>query len=65
MNKTKKTNIRTEKLLVDTVELQNMLCSGRAAAVKIGTAAGARLQCGKRVFWNVRKIQQYVDAFSE
>ena len=56
----------TEKqMLVDTNGLQEMLCAGRPAAVKIGTDAGARVQSGRRVFWNVRKVQQYIDAISE
>ncbi len=53
------------KILVDTNGLQNMLCAGRRAAEKIGTDAGARVQTGRRVFWNVKKIQQYIDAISE
>lgn len=53
------------KMLVDTNGLQEMLCAGRPAAVKIGTDAGARVQTGRRVFWNVKKVQQYIDAISE
>lgn len=53
------------KMLVDTNGLQNMLCAGRRAAVSIGTEAGARVQTGRRVFWNVKKVQQYIDAISE
>lgn len=53
------------QMLVDTLGLQEMLSSGRPAAVKIGTEAGARVQSGRRVFWNVRKVQQYIDAISE
>ncbi len=56
----------TEKqMLVDTNGLQEMLCAGRPAAVKIGTDAGARVQIGRRVFWNVKKIQEYIDSISE
>lgn len=53
------------QMLVDTNGLQEMLSAGRPAAVKIGTDAGARVQSGRRVFWNVRKVQQYIDAISE
>ena len=53
------------QLLVDTLGLQEILSSGRPAAVRIGTAAGARVQTGRRVFWNVGKIKQYLDAISE
>lgn len=65
MNATKTKNTKGEKMLVDTLGLQEMLSSGRPAAVKIGTEAGARVQSGRRVFWNVRKVQQYIDAISE
>lgn len=54
-----------DKKMVDTTELQIMLCSGRRTAVEIGTAAGAKIQVGRRVFWNVKKVQQYIDAISE
>lgn len=53
------------QILVDTLGLQEILSSGRPAAVRIGTEAGARVQSGRRVFWNVKKIQQYLDAISE
>ena len=53
------------KMLVDTNGLQEMLCAGRPAAVKIGTDARARVQSGRRVFWNIKKVQQYLDAISE
>lgn len=65
MRKTNKSGVEVPKLLIDTPELQNMLCAGRSAAVKIGTDAGARVQSGRRVFWNVRKVQQYIDTISE
>ena len=64
MNATK-TNTKGQKILVDTFGLQEMLSAGRPAAVKIGTEAGARVQSGRRVFWNVRKVQQYIDTISE
>lgn len=42
-----------------------MLGCGRKGAVDIGTAAEAKVQIGRRVFWNVGKIQKYLDAISE
>ncbi len=51
--------------MVDTLELQGMLGSGRKTAVEIGTAAKARITIGRRVFWNVKKVQQYIDSISE
>lgn len=61
----KKADTATERRTVDTVGLQEMLSSGRKTAVQIGNAAGARIQVGRRVLWNVKKIQKYLDAISE
>lgn len=65
MRATRKNETTENKILVDTEGLQGLLSSGRAAAVSIGTAAGARVQQGRRVFWNVKKVQQYVEEISE
>ncbi|MEE1314097.1 MAG: hypothetical protein UHS41_10320 [Lachnospiraceae bacterium] len=65
MNATKARENGNTKILVDTLGLQEMLCAGRPSAVRIGTEAGARVQAGRRVFWNVKKIQKYLDAISE
>lgn len=65
MNATSKTESMTERRTVDTAGLQVMLSSGRKTAVEIGTAAGARIQVGRRVLWNVKKVQQYLDTVSE
>lgn len=54
-----------QKLAVDTSELRAMLSCGRDTAVKVGTEAGARIQIGKRVLWNVDKVQSYIDKLSE
>lgn len=53
------------KRTVDTVGLQAMLSCGRKSAVDIGTAAGARIHVGRRVLWNIKKVQQYIDTISE
>ena len=50
---------------IDTKELQGVLMSGRKTALEIGMAAGARIQVGRRVLWNVNKIQKYLDSISE
>lgn len=65
MNATSKTESMTERRTVDTAGLQVMLSSGRKTAVEIGTAAGARIQVGRRVLWNIKKVQQYLDTISE
>ena len=50
-----------DKKLVDTAELQYLLCTGRKTAVDIGTAAQACVRAGRRVLWNTAKIQKYLD----
>lgn len=65
MEKTKKFDDDFQRILVDTSELQKILCAGRQAAVTIGTDAEARVEVGRRVFWNVQKIQKYIDSISK
>ena len=54
----------SEKIAVNTNDLQAMLGCGRRSAVQIGELAEARIQFGKRVFWNVEKVRAYVNAIS-
>lgn len=65
MRETKAKGKTENQLLIDTDGLREMLSSGRPEAVKIGEEAGARVQRGRRVFWNVRKIQAYIETISE
>lgn len=51
----------TDKLLVSTENLQAMLDCGRQSAIEIGKLAGARHRIGRRVFWNVQKVKDYLD----
>lgn len=53
-----------QQILVDTIGLQKMLNSGRTTATAVGTAAGARVEIGKRVFWHVGKVQRYLDGIA-
>lgn len=55
----------SRRLAVDTRGLQAMLCCGKDTAIKIGTEAKARVQIGKRVIWNVEKVQRYLDSVSD
>ena len=50
-----------DKLSVDTTELQKILGCGRPTAVEIGSLAGARIEVGKRLLWNVNKVKKYLD----
>ena len=51
-------------VLIDTKELQKVTSCGRDGAIKLGTAAGARVQLGRRVLWNTAKIRAYLDPIS-
>lgn len=52
------------KIAITTNELQAMLSCGRYSAVQIGEAAEARIQIGKRIFWNVEKVKTYINFIS-
>lgn len=54
----------SEKIAVNTSDLQAMLSCGRYSAIQIGEAAEARIQIGKRIFWNVEKIKSYINSIS-
>lgn len=60
MNKTWNREIQTDKILVDTEELKALLSCGRTSAIKMGAAAGARVDVGRRVLWNTDKIRKYL-----
>lgn len=65
MNKTTKSNSGTiQKSLIDTKELMERLSCGRSTAVQIGSNACARIQIGKRVLWNIKKVDEYLDSIS-
>ena len=52
------------KIAITTSELQAMLSCGRYSAVQIGDLAKARIQIGKRIFWNVEKVKSYINKVS-
>lgn len=53
-----------DRLTVTTEDLQALLGCGRKTTVDIGEQAGARVQWGKRVLWNVAKVKVYLDLIS-
>ena len=57
--------IKGQNISVDTAELMKMLHVGRKSATDIGIMANARISLGRRVLWNVKKIQLYLDEISE
>lgn len=66
MNKTSinKSTGMNNRMTVNSETLANYLDCGRATAVKIGEAAGAKIQIGKRVLWNTEKVKQYLDGIA-
>ena len=65
MNKTTSNVIQlSDRLTANTETLAECLDCGRSKAVKIGEAAGAKIQMGKRILWNVRKVQRYLDSIA-
>lgn len=50
-----------EHVAVNIDTLQGMLDCGKATARQIGTAAGARVQIGKRVLYSVDKVNAYLN----
>jgi hypothetical protein len=54
-----------DKKAVSTTSLMNLLDCGRATATHIGTVARARIHVGKRILWNTKLIQQYLDDIAE
>lgn len=53
------------KILVDSSELQALLCCGRHTANKIAKDANARVSVGRRVLYNRAKIESYLNSLSE
>lgn len=62
----KKSDSFGDRVTLTSEELALVMGCGRKTAVETGTAAGAKVQIkGRRVLWNVKKIQEYLDAVSE
>lgn len=62
MNKTKDSSIGCQnRILLSTKDLQAVLDCGRVSAVRIGMEAGARVEIGRRVLWNRKKIEIYLE----
>lgn len=53
-----------DRLAITTERLQGVLDCGRPTAVEIGTLAKARIEVGRRVLWNVSKVQKYLDSIA-
>lgn len=64
----RKTNVEPvefkDKLAMGSAELSQALGCGKPMAIQIGSQAKARVQVGKRVLWNLNKIQRYLDSIA-
>lgn len=54
-----------QKILVNTIQLMKMLDCGKPTAVKVGTNAQAKVCIGRKILWNIKKVQEYVYDVSE
>ena len=55
----------TANLAINTAMLMKLLSCGKPTAIKIGTEAGAKIVIGRKILWNPRIIQKYLDDVSE
>ena len=53
-----------ESRLMDTEELRAYTNLGRNNAMKLGEQVGAKIRIGKRVLWDRKKIDQYLNALT-
>ena len=51
--------------LMDTEELRAYTGLGRNNAMKFGEEVGAKVKVGKRVLWDRKKIDRYLDELTE
>lgn len=68
LENTKQTTQRSSSitaLTVSTKILMQMLNCGKPTAIKIGTAAGAKIVIGRKILWNVSVIQCYLNSIAE
>ena len=64
MRATQKSEMVMNQVAVTKENLQNILDCGRPTAVEIGKLAKARVEIGRRVLWNVSKVQKYLDSIA-
>lgn len=53
-----------ESRLMDTEELRAYTNLGRNNAMKLGEKIGAKVQIGRRVLWDRRKVDEYFNALT-
>lgn len=53
------------KITVSTANLCKLLDCGKPSAVSIGTKANAKICIGRKILWNINRIQNYLDEIAE
>ena len=53
------------QLLVNTAKLMKLLDCGKPTAITIGTKTKAKIVIGRKILWNLRFIQRYLDSIAE
>lgn len=56
--------ITGQSRLMDTEELRAYTSLGRNNAMKLGEEIGAKVQVGRRVLWDRRKVDEYFNALT-
>lgn len=64
MNEKTTQNIITPRLL-NTDELMSYIGLGRNRSVELGDRIGARVQIGRRVLWDRKKLDEYFNSLTE
>lgn len=64
MRKTKFQTVTDQSKTTNAVGLMQHIGSGRATAERIARLAGARIEIGGRVLYNLTKIDSYLDSIS-
>ena len=54
----------TDALMITTAQLMQKMNCGYQTAVTIGTEAQARICIGRRVWYNVQKIERYLETIA-
>ena len=57
-------NNTNDALMITTSQLMQKMNCGYQTAVTIGTEAQARIYVGRRVFFNVKKIENYLETIA-
>jgi len=58
-------SMRGNSRLLDTEQLREYTNLGRNSAMKFGEEAGAKVKIGRRVLWDLEKVNAYISKLTE